>query len=263
MTLLPEDDVTKTRALLGVLGGMGPLATVDFLSKLIAETPAERDADHVPVLVYSVPQIPDRPAAILAGGASPLPEMLNGIRTLKAAGAACIAIPCNTAHYWYDALAREAGVPIFHIADAACDALRAQAKSVRSVGVIATRGTIAAGFFQQRLAARGFACLLNTENDQDRLVLPAITAVKRGDLTAAHGLALRAARNLVSAGADAVLLACTEIPPAIAHAPSDVAPACVDATRALARACVAWWNEARQRNSGAAVSAPEERSSGA
>ena len=110
MTLLPEDDVTKTRALLGVLGGMGPLATVDFLSKLIAETPAERDADHVPVLVYSVPQIPDRPAAILAGGASPLPEMLNGLRTLKAAGAACIAIPCNTAHYWYDALAREAGV---------------------------------------------------------------------------------------------------------------------------------------------------------
>lgn len=229
------------RPRLGVLGGMGPLATVDFLRKLMEETPATRDADHVPVIVYSVPQIPDRPAAILAGGASPLPAMLEGIRTLKAAGAVRIAIPCNTAHYWYDDLAREGGVPIVHIADAACEALAALPRPIRQVGLIATRGTIAAGLFQQRLAARGFECLLNTENDQARLVLPAIEAVKRGDLPAAHVLAVRAARSLLTAGADAVLLACTEIPPAIEHAPSDVGPACVDATRALARACVAWW----------------------
>lgn len=234
----------NTQPLLGVLGGMGPLATVDFLEKLIAETPATRDADHVPVVVYSVPQIPDRPAAILSDGASPLPAMCHGIRTLKAAGAVQIAIPCNTAHYWYDALAREGGVPILHIADAACEALAELPRAIRTVGLIATRGTIAAGFFQQRLAARGLECLLNAESDQAERVLPAIEAVKRGDVSAAHALAVHAARNLMDAGADAVLLACTEIPPAIGHAPSDIAPTCVDATRALARACVAWWKSA-------------------
>lgn len=229
--------------LLGVLGGMGPLATVDFLEKLIEETPAQRDADHVPLVVYSVPQIPDRPAAILAGGASPLPDMLKGIRTLKAAGATQLAIPCNTAHYWYDALVREGGLPIFHIADAACDELALRG-AVRSAGLVATQGTIAAGFFQQRLEARGLGCVLNTADDQERLVLPAIAAVKRGDRASAHALAVRAVENLLAAGADAIILACTEIPPALEHAPSGVAASCVDATRALARTCVAWWRSA-------------------
>ncbi len=106
--------------ILGVLGGMGPLATVDFLQKLIEETPASRDQDHIPVIAYSVPQIPDRPLAILGKGESPLPHMLEGIHTLKRAGAQAIAIACNTAHYWYDDLVLQGGLPILHIADAAC-----------------------------------------------------------------------------------------------------------------------------------------------
>ena len=84
---------------LGVLGGMGPLATVDFLQKLIEETPATRDQDHIPLIAYSVPQIPERPAAIAGHGESPLPHMLDGMRTLRNAGATMIAIACNTAHY--------------------------------------------------------------------------------------------------------------------------------------------------------------------
>ncbi|MDH5534041.1 MAG: amino acid racemase [Betaproteobacteria bacterium] len=230
-----------TSPLLGVLGGMGPLATVDFLEKLIAETPAERDADHVPVVVYSVPQIPDRPAAILAGAQSPLPAMLAGIRTLTRAGASRIAIPCNTAHYWYDDLAREAGVPIVHIADATCEALAGRGLAASAVGLIATKGTIAAGFFQQRLAARGLRVLLNSEADQNECVLPAIAAVKRNNLGAAFDLAVRACERLRAEGAQAIILACTEIPPALEHRASQVAAICVDPTRALARACAAWW----------------------
>src|SRR5688572_3963986 len=106
--------------ILGVLGGMGPLATVDLLQKLIEETPATRDQDHVPFVAYSVPQIPDRPSAILSGAESPLPHMLAGIATLKNAGAGTVAIACNTAHYWYDDLVQQGGLPILHIADAAC-----------------------------------------------------------------------------------------------------------------------------------------------
>lgn len=93
------------RRLIGVLGGMGPLATIDFMQKVIDATPAERDQDHVPLIVYSVPQIPDRVGAACAGTDEPLPAMLAGIRTLEKAGVEAIAIACNTAHAWYDQLA--------------------------------------------------------------------------------------------------------------------------------------------------------------
>lgn len=230
--------------LLGVLGGMGPLATVDFLAKLVEETPAQRDAEHVPVVVYSVPQIPDRPKAILEGGESPLPAMLAGIRTLKGAGATCIVIPCNTAHFWYDELVHEGGLPILHIADAACAQFAARGVAAGTVGLIATSGTLAAGFFQQRLAALGHRCIASSARDQDELVLPAIESVKRHEVARAHALAVRAAQNLRDQGAQAILLACTELPPAIEHAPSEIAALCIDATRALARAGVAWWQSA-------------------
>ncbi len=230
--------------LLGVLGGMGPLATVDFLKKLIEETPAVRDQEHIPVVTYSVPQIPDRPAAILHGAESPLPHMLAGIATLRNAGAQTIAIACNTAHYWYDDLVAQGGLPIIHIAGAACAGLAARGIRGARVGLIATKGTVAAGFFQQRFAQQGYECVLNTDDEQDQFVLPAIEHVKRNELAAAHVLALDAALGLQARGARAIILGCTEIPLAIDFAASSAAPACVDATRALARACVAWWREA-------------------
>lgn len=233
--------------LLGVLGGMGPLATVDFLHKMIEETPAAGDADHVPVVVYSVPQIPDRPAAITGNGESPLPHMLKGMHTLRQAGARAVAIPCNTAHYWYDDLVRDGGLPVIHIADAACTELSARGITADTVGIIATNGTLAAGFFQRRLADRGLRCLTSTAADQETLVLPAIACVKRNDLAQAHALAVRAAHRLRESGAQAIILACTEIPPAMERASSDISAICVDATRALARACVAWWQDARTK----------------
>jgi aspartate racemase len=226
--------------LLGVLGGMGPLAAADFLAKLVAETPATRDQDHIPYVAWGVPQIPDRPAAILHNGESPLPHMLRGIAALKQAGATAIAIACNTAHYWHDDLVREGGLPILHIADAACAALAARGIHDGGIGLIATEGTLAAGFFQQRLKARGLDCLVSTRADQDQLVLPAIAAVKANDLPRAHALAVQAAENLVAAGAQAVVLACTETPLAIDFAANPVNDRCIDATRALARACVRW-----------------------
>ena len=110
------------RRLIGVLGGMGPLATIDFMQKVIEATPAERDQDHVPMIVYSVPQIPDRVGAACAGTDEPLPAMLAGIRTLEQAGVEAIAIACNTAHAWYDQLAASTKVPIIHMAQTVIDA---------------------------------------------------------------------------------------------------------------------------------------------
>jgi aspartate racemase len=228
-----------TSRVLGVLGGMGPLATADFLKKLVEETPALCDQDHIPVVAYSVPQIPDRSRAISGQGESPLPYLLEGIDTLKHAGAQGVAIVCNTAHYWYDDLVQQGGLEILHIADAVCAALT----GVQRVGLIATSGTVTAGFYQSRFAARNIDCVIGSESDQATLVSPAIECVKRNDLAQAHNLATRAVRCLLAQGTpgpEAVVLGCTEIPLAIAHQPSEVSGRCVDATRALARACVAW-----------------------
>jgi aspartate racemase len=228
---------------LGILGGMGPLATVDFMRKLIEETPAARDEDHIPVIAWSVPQIPERPAAITGDGESPLPALLEGIRTLKEARAIAIAIPCNTAHFWYDDMVRTGGLPIIHIADAALAELATRRISGKTVGLIATKGTLAAGFFQQRLAARGLRHITNSDADIDAFVLPAIVHVKRNELDAAAALLETAVKKLIDAGAAGVILACTETPVVLDRLSPELAAHCVDATRALAKACVEWWGE--------------------
>ena len=224
-------------AMIGILGGMGPLATVDFLGKLVGRTRASCDQEHVPVVVYSVPQIPDRSASILRGGQSPLPAMRAGIRTLERAGAGAIAIACNTAHFWYDDLARDCRVPLLHIADCACATL---GREVANVGLIATRGTLAAGFYQQRLALRGYACLTNGQDEFDAWVTPGISLVKAGDLRGAGALLQQAVAALLERGAQRVILACTEIPPALECVAAPQLHLCIDATAALADACIQW-----------------------
>jgi aspartate racemase len=225
---------------LGVLGGMGPLATADFLRKLTEATPAERDQEHLPVIVYSVPQIPDRVAPILgSGGESPLPAMIEGVRTLEAAGAESIVIPCITAHHWYDELCRTARVPIIHIADATCNTLRERHVD-GAVGLLATRATLHSGFFQTRLERCGYHVALPTEEEMQRFVLPAITCVKRNDITGALALAIQAVEGVLRRGAAAVVLACSELPLALETADFALAARCVDTLAALARCCVAW-----------------------
>lgn len=228
---------------LGVLGGMGPLATVDFLRKLIEETPAARDQDHIPLFVYSMPQTPDRSDAITGGGETPLPALLEGLRTLRQAGAVAIAIPCNTAHYWYDDMVRAGGPPILHIADAALAQLKKSRPDAKTIGLIGTQGTLAAGFFQQRLTAQGYRCIVNTTADQEQLVMPAIRHVKSNELAVAGRLLETAVTRLARDGAAGVILACTETPVVLDRLAPSTAALCVDATRALAQACVAWWQD--------------------
>ena len=121
---------------------MGPLAGAHFMVRLTMLTPAERDQDHIPAILWSDPRVPDRTTARLAGGADPLPALTRGIAGLLQAGAGAIAIPCNTAHGWYDAMCAAAGVPILHIVDAAAIELQRLAVPVSRIGVMGTAGTL-------------------------------------------------------------------------------------------------------------------------
>ncbi len=232
--------------MIGILGGMGPAATADFYLKVIEETHAERDEDHVPLLIQSDPRIPRRPPAILSGGESPLPALLASRDRLIAAGALALAMPCNTAHHWYAQLAAGCPVPFLSIVDASCDEVAELAPSGGCIGLIATRGTIAGRVFDAPLVARGHAPLHCTDVDIDSAVLPAIELVKLGRPADAGRLLELAVESLFRRGAAAVILACTETPIALDAVASPLRARCVDTNRALARACVRWWSQRRR-----------------
>ena len=227
--------------MIGVLGGMGPLATVDFFNKVLLATPAKGDADHVPLLIQSDPRIPPRPEAILNSGRSPLPELLAGRDRLIALGATALAMPCNTAHFWYADLVRGCSVPFISIVNASINELGRLAAPGARIGIIATRATLTAKIFDAPLQLAGYTALLPGDAMLDSLVLPGIDSVKAGQAAQGGQLIEQAVRALMSQGASAVLLACTETPLALDAIQSPERAQCVDTTAALARACVAWW----------------------
>ncbi len=235
--------------MIGVLGGMGPLATLDFFNKVLAATPAKGDADHIPLLIQSDPRIPPRPAAILGSGRSPLPELLAGRDRLIAAGATALAMPCNTAHYWYADLAKGCSVPFISIVDASIGEIGKLAKPCATIGLIATRATLAAKIFDAPLMQAGYTPLLPIDDTMDKLVLPGIEFVKAGHVAQGGQLIQQAVQVLLNQGAGAVVLACTETPLALDAVQSPLRSQCVDSTAALALACVAWWQAEQAKNS--------------
>lgn len=221
---------------MGILGGMGPAAAIDLQAKILAATPATADREHLPIVVWNVPQVPDRVAAVRGGGPSPLPAMLEGARALEAAGCEAIAVACNTAHHWAGELAAGVGIPLLHIADAAIEAMLGRPVAPMCVGLLATRGTLEAAFYGERLARRGFRWIVPGEEEQTRFVDEAIARVKAGDLPGARAPFEAAARALAARGADLVLLGCTELP--LAAEGADCPVPTLDASRALAQAVV-------------------------
>ncbi|MDP9095565.1 MAG: amino acid racemase [Pseudomonadota bacterium] len=217
--------------MLGVLGGMGPLATVDFLEKLVLQTQATRDQDHIPFLVACLPQIPDRMEALLRGGPSPSDAMVDGIDRLVAGGADVIAIPCNTAHAWYDELAARSPVPILHIVHAVLDALRDRGIERGPIGLLATEGTIKADIYQSVLREQGLECRLPSKAAP---VDVGIYAVKVGRLEEARTGLAAVVRTMLYQGCTAIIFGCTEISVALGDV-ADFRDVTVDASAALAR----------------------------
>ncbi|MFP1950658.1 aspartate/glutamate racemase family protein [Lonsdalea quercina] len=235
-----------TDCLIGVLGGMGPLATADLVQKIIVSTPADRDQDHVPLVVWNVPQIPDRQKALAGTGPSPLPVLLKAIRALNQLPLSHIVIPCNTAHHWFDALAAASRAPMLHIADATLAAMREHVTVPPEVtGLIATQGTLRAGWYQQRLAATGNDVLEPTPQEMEELFVPGCYAVKRGELVEGGVLLEQLAERLADRGATRLILACTEVAPALAAVNSRWQTRSIDTTQALAQACVELWQQSR------------------
>jgi aspartate racemase len=228
--------------LIGVLGGMGPLATIDFMRKVLAATPAASDQDHVPLVVSSIPQVPDRTAAFRGDGVSPLAAMVASGQRLARAGAGLVVVPCNTAHLWFSELERALALPMLHLVDAALEDAVATVGVGASIGLLCTDATLASGLYVNRTPrsaqAPGVQWTLPTATEMLELVMPGIQAVKAGALDRGAELLGAAAQALARRGAQALVLGCTEVP-LVLDAGNSPVPV-IDATDALARRAVAW-----------------------
>ncbi len=221
---------------IGIVGGMGPLASAEFNLELVRATPATCDQQHFPTTLDSTPQVPDRQRAAQPGGPDPLPCLVGVLRRLEAAGCALIALPCNSVHHWYTEIAAQTSLPVLHIADAVAAQLRAQEDHVRRVGVLATALTSRQGIYEKRLGDEWqwvYAC----DETLEQWLMPGVAAVKRGDLAQGRHYFLRAAQDLLAQQVDALVLGCTEIPVVLRQA--DFSIPVINSTQALAAHTVA------------------------
>ena len=213
----------------GVLGGMGPAATLDFLTKLHTATPATRDEDHLRVITDSDPRVPGRNAALDGDGPSPGPALAAMARGLERAGAELLAMPCNAAHAWADEIARAVGIPLISMIDAA--ASEAERRKARRVGVLAAAATLKSGLYTRALGARG----IDVIDIDSAAFMPVLMRIKSGDTGPKVRAAMAGlAHGLAGQGAEVILAACTEVP--LVLAPGDVAVPLIDATAALVAA---------------------------
>ena len=202
-----------TGPVVGILGGMEPAATADFYAKLISRTPAAVDQQHLRVIIWSDPTVPDRSWALTGEGPDPTPWLRRGAHGLRAAGAGVLVMPCNTAHAFMAGIIGELDIPVVDMIAAVTAYVRSCLPDVGVVGLLATRGTIGAGLYQDRLGAAGVDVLVPEEDIQSAAVDSAIHAVKSGrcDAAVAERL-LVAGEHLVRRGAQAVIAGCTEDP---------------------------------------------------
>ena len=225
------------RPQLGIIGGLGPLASADFYFKLTRMTEALRDNEHVPAVILSVPQLPDRTEAILAGHDGPLPALQAAVSTLNELGVDCIAMPCNTAHHWYDRLAATSRAGIIHIGDAVVAEI-GRSLGRGKVANLATRGTLVSGFYQDRISAAGFELCVPAHAEFQERVDSAINLVKAGSIAEAAVETERALDLARMAGADVALLGCTELSVIAASIGDTNGLVVIDSNAALARACL-------------------------
>lgn len=219
----------------GILGGMGPEATILLMQRILAATPAQDDCDHVPLLVDNNTQVPSRIRHILDGtGADPTPVLEMMARRLEAAGAAALAMPCNTAHIYADAVRSATSLPLLDMVALSADA--AAAHQGGPVGLIASPASHETGIFHRAFEqVTGGATSIVYPNDRAAM-LSAVRAVKAGALDGARPALIEAARELTDAGAVVLIVGCSEF--SLLSRELETSVPVIDTLDVLATACV-------------------------
>jgi len=226
----------------GIFGGMGPEATANLYQLVVSLTPAKKDQEHIPTIIFSFPQVPDRTTAIINNNRAIIPYLVQGVQLLEKSGASFIAIPCNTAHYFYDEMQSAVNIPIIHmIRETVTEVIRIN-PMVKKIGILATNGTIQTGLYESEFKKKGIKVLMPDASVQKDCVMEAIAGIKAGiEKKRCTDLLAVAGRQLEEKGAEIIVLGCTEIP--LAFDEKCVAVPVVNATRVLAKAIIHFYSK--------------------
>lgn len=195
---------------IGIIGGMGPLATADLYKKITVNTAADCDQEQLHIVIDSNSAIPDRTKHIIADGADPVPEMTKSIRRLEQCGADFLIMPCNTAHFFYDRLCQISSVPILNMLNATVDHIKATFGSGKTVGLLATDGTIQSGIYDTYLEKAGMTVVKPVKH-QAKVMEFIYDGIKKNNLDIGIDGLMAAADEMSAMGADLFILGCTEL----------------------------------------------------
>ena len=221
---------------IGILGGMGPLATADLFYKITTLTKASCDCDHIRVYIDSNAAIPDRTAAILHGGADPVEEMASALRNLEACGADCVIMPCNTAHYFIPQLEKRTKLPILNMLTITAESC-AKHYPGKTAAILATDGTIQTGLYDRALEEAGVPYLHPRREEQAAVMHMVYDVVKASlPILPEADTWTRMLDTLRTQGADYFILGCTELPILAETLPAE--GPFIDPTTELAKAAI-------------------------
>lgn len=224
-----------SKKVLGLMAGMGPLTTVDFLSRLVEQSAGPEDQDHLHLIIDHDPTIPNRQQALAGSGPDVTDHLVHMAQRLQRAGADYLAMSCNTAHAYQEAITKAVDIPFISIIDTSADHLQSHFQA-STVGLLATRGCLAANLYQQCLRERGLQWIEPTETVQDKL-METIFEIKAGKTgTDTSQSVISVVNELVFSGADVLLIACTELPLVLRGYSAPVP--LIDATDLLVQRCI-------------------------
>jgi aspartate racemase len=239
------EPATGPRVILGIFGGMGPEATANMYQLIVKLTPAKKDQEHIPTVIFSYPQVPDRTTAIESNDPAIVPYLVAGVTRVERAGASFIIIPCNTAHYYHERMQAAVGIPILHMIRETARQVAERYPQCRDIGLLATSGTIRTGLYEKEFARLGRRTIVPDESIEAEYVMEAIARIKAGDTgKESEDLLAIAGEHLEARGAQVLVLGCTEIP--LAFNPERAKVPVVNATRVLAEAAIRTFREMSQ-----------------
>ena len=220
---------------LGIIGGMGPAATLDLFNKILKATPAKRDQDHVHIIIDNFPQIPDRTAFLLGKGENPLPYILKSVRTLEKAGVDVLCMPCNTAHYFVEDIRKATPLPFISIIESTLNEIRSRFKNSKNIGLLATDGTIIGRVYHDIFEVAGEKIITPLEEEQHE-VMKIVYSIKAGKMEENVQTFEEIIEHMKFLGSELVILGCTELPILLKYFEPSLPV--IDATSCLAKEIV-------------------------
>ena len=208
--------------IVGILGGMGPEATIDLFAKIVKATAAKNDEDHLRIIIDNNPKIPSRLDAILKGGPSPVPSMVATAKNIEKAGADFIVIGANTAHWFHADVQKAVKVPVLNMIEETVNWTQRCLPEVKTIGLLATTGTVKTGMYHRAYKKIGIEVVVPKDLEQEK-VMASIMGFKYGEPVSVTQLKMvQVAESLLAAGAKGLVMGCTEVPIILEGYPSQI-----------------------------------------